>query len=209
MFYIYRAIPFLFELKNFLDWTITPTSLSLFQWIRLEEIHAQLYICKASSQSFKRRKHGRSISLLKKIFLGGCSVIFILVLLFGPMIFFSDLNPGAETNLVLGAGMEIGLWINSENYFELYSNSLVTKIEKVNDSNFQAMFQNVDYFQTIDRNQFQLVSMQENSESYWDITEPNYQIIVSSLNNAINQIGESSFVIEMQYYFRREVSLYF
>lgn len=205
LFYIYRAVPFLFELKNFLDWTITTTSLSLYQWIKLEEIHARLFICKSASQSFKRKKHGRSISILKKIFLGGCSVIFILVLLFGPMIFFSDLNPGAETNLVLGAGMEIGLWVNSENYFQLYSNSLVTKIVKVNDSDFQGLFQNVDYFQTIDRNQFQLISMQENSESYWDITEPNYQIIISSLFNSINQLNWANFVLEMKYYFRREV----
>jgi len=134
-------------------------------------------------------------------------VLFILVVLFGPMIFFSDLNPGAQSNLVIGAGIEIGLWLNSENYYQFYSNSLVTKIAKVNDSNFQDMFQDVDYFQTIDRNQFQLVSMQENSESYWDITEPNYQLIVSNLNTTINGGVVTIFSLEMTYYFRREVLL--
>lgn len=206
LFYIYRYVPFLFELKNFLDWTITTTSLSLFQWIKLEEIHAHLFICKASSQKFKQRKHGKSVSLMKKIFLGGFSVIFILALLFGPMIFFSDLNPGTESNLVMGAGFEIGLWVNSENYFQLYSNSLIKKIERINDTTFGALFKDVGYFQTIDRNTFQMISMQENSESYWDITEPNYQIILSSLNSTFsNDAAPSVFSLEMIYYFRREV----
>lgn len=44
-FKIYRAIPFLYELRVIIDWTFTTTALDLTQWFRLEDIFANLYIC--------------------------------------------------------------------------------------------------------------------------------------------------------------------
>ena len=38
-----RAIPFLQELKVIMDWTFIKTSLDLFQWFKLEDIHFYLY----------------------------------------------------------------------------------------------------------------------------------------------------------------------
>ena len=35
---VFKLIPFLFELKNFIDWTFTTTSLDLWKWLKLEEI---------------------------------------------------------------------------------------------------------------------------------------------------------------------------
>lgn len=35
--------PFLHETKNAIDWTFTPTSLNLGQWLKLEDIYASLY----------------------------------------------------------------------------------------------------------------------------------------------------------------------
>jgi hypothetical protein len=44
IFRIYRAIPFLYELRMMLDWTCTPTTLYLGDWIKLEDIFSGLYI---------------------------------------------------------------------------------------------------------------------------------------------------------------------
>ena len=43
IFNVYKAVPFLFELKTLCDWAFSATSLTLFQWIKLEEIHALLF----------------------------------------------------------------------------------------------------------------------------------------------------------------------
>lgn len=202
---LFRSIPFLFELKNFIDWTITKTSLGLMQWIRMEEIHASLFFAQGSSKKFKNRKHGKPVSTIKKIFLGGCSVLFILILLFGPMLFFSDLNPSSQRNLVIGCGVELGLWIGTESYYKFYSNSLISKIEAINDTVFQNQFNSINYFQTIDKSMFQMVSLQENAESNWDITEPNFLMIIDKLNKTINKIENFEFTIQMTYSFTREV----
>lgn len=39
LFFIYKTVPFLFEIQCFMDWTFTTTALSIYQWIKLEEVH--------------------------------------------------------------------------------------------------------------------------------------------------------------------------
>ncbi len=121
------------------------------------------------------------------------------------MIFFSDLNPSSKTNFVVESGVEIGLRRNGENYYKIYSNSLVANIAKVDDGTFDRLFKNVSYFQTIDRTNFQMITMQDHSENNWDITEPSYRNIIESLKNTISGEENSTFMIEMSYVFKREV----
>jgi piezo-type mechanosensitive ion channel component 1/2 len=42
----FMAIPFLFELKTFVDWTFTKTALDVFQWFILTATHAELFVAK-------------------------------------------------------------------------------------------------------------------------------------------------------------------
>jgi hypothetical protein len=49
IFRMYRAIPFLFELKTIYDWTFSHTSLNLFQWIKVED---SIYYFEHSSCNF-------------------------------------------------------------------------------------------------------------------------------------------------------------
>lgn len=46
IFVIYRAIPFLLEIKTITDWTFTRTALDIFQWIQFETIYGELFIAK-------------------------------------------------------------------------------------------------------------------------------------------------------------------
>ncbi len=40
---VYRAVPFLPELRTMLDWTCTKTTLELFDWLRVEEIRSSMF----------------------------------------------------------------------------------------------------------------------------------------------------------------------
>lgn len=53
-----RAIPFFTELKVIMDWTFIKTSLDLFQWFKLEDIHYILYCSKLDADNYKKNKVG-------------------------------------------------------------------------------------------------------------------------------------------------------
>lgn len=46
LFFSYMLIPFLFELRSLLDWMFTETSMSLLQWIKMEDIFTNVYVVK-------------------------------------------------------------------------------------------------------------------------------------------------------------------
>ena len=155
-FQIYRAIPFIFELSTFIDWTVTSTTLNLIEWIRFEDIHAKLYIAKCDSIEFAEKTIGEIVSKISKIMLGCCGILFLLILLFGPMLLFSTLNPMAQSNLVTGASVSFGIVLNKTNYFELFSNSYVMDIQIVDENEFNGLFSSINYFHSIDRTSFQV-----------------------------------------------------
>lgn len=65
---LYRAIPFLYELRMLLDWTCTPTTLYLGEWIKLEDIFSGLYIgaCNIHFQELENRYKGQPQPLCRK-----------------------------------------------------------------------------------------------------------------------------------------------
>ncbi|KAK6120115.1 hypothetical protein DH2020_046151 [Rehmannia glutinosa] len=46
---LYRALPFLYELRCVLDWSCTATSLTMYDWLKLEDINASLYLVKCDN----------------------------------------------------------------------------------------------------------------------------------------------------------------
>lgn len=44
-FRLYKALPFLWEMKVIVDWTVTTTCLDLFQWFKLDDAFNYLYQC--------------------------------------------------------------------------------------------------------------------------------------------------------------------
>lgn len=71
--------------------------------------------------------------------MGICGLLFFLLIVLGPLILFSSLNPTFELNPVKGMGAEIGLVINNSNYFKLYGVSRVSSIDEITDSEWKAI----------------------------------------------------------------------
>jgi hypothetical protein len=61
----------------------------------------------------KSKKVGSKITLPMKLFLGWIATLFLLLLLFGPMILFSSLNPITNLNKVKSATLEMGVLIDN------------------------------------------------------------------------------------------------
>ena len=177
---IYIQIPFLFELKNFIDWTFTSTALNLWQWLKLEEIISLLYINKCYSKSILSRRIGSIIPNYKKILFGGLTNFIIIILIFGPLILFSSLNPINSVNKVDGVNLKIVLCMEMEHnakinltLFQTY-NSIIQSFEnEVDYSNYLFKQRNSElnnFNKSYKYNQVQKVRLIAFSEHRWDIS---------------------------------------
>lgn len=48
IFYRFMAVPFLFELRTLMDWIWTDTSMTLMDWLKMEDIFASVYLLKVN-----------------------------------------------------------------------------------------------------------------------------------------------------------------
>lgn len=54
-----RAIPFVYEIRTLLDWTVTRTTLTLYEWLKFEDIFSELFLVKC--RIVVEEKEGRSV----------------------------------------------------------------------------------------------------------------------------------------------------
>lgn len=106
-FKVFLAIPFLYELKLFLEWTFSATSLDLFKWLKFESVYDLLFITHCAMKVEKKRKIGEMIEKFEKILFGGCGFFIILLILILPLLLFSSLNPTNKINNVNDASIEV------------------------------------------------------------------------------------------------------
>lgn len=93
MMSLFVAIPFLQELKLLMDWAFAKTSLTLDGWVKLFNIYLTSFFALRTAEQVKETKPGTKIPLFKTIIIGWCGFVVLLLLIFGPMIIFSGLNP--------------------------------------------------------------------------------------------------------------------
>jgi hypothetical protein len=106
-----------------MDWTFSDTSLTMYDWFRQFSIYLRAFTSKI--QFYNATNNivlGESIKWYKKI-AGWVGFILIIVIIFGPMILFSGLNPIASTNLIISGSMTVSLQVVGGNSFDLYQTS--------------------------------------------------------------------------------------
>ena len=103
----YLAIPFIFELRSIIDWTFTKTALDVFQWIKLAQVQADMYVAKCVNKQYMRHKLGQPQPFWKKLFIGFSLTLFVLILIIGPIIIFSGLNPSTNTDPITGGSIAV------------------------------------------------------------------------------------------------------
>ena len=103
VFKVFMLIPFLFELKQVLDWACIPTSLDLFMWLKQQSLFASLFTTKCEME--RRRKdggyvRGRARAWVEKAGQGSIIIAVILFVLVGPIFVYSPINPTQAPNQV-------------------------------------------------------------------------------------------------------------
>ncbi|GET93419.1 hypothetical transmembrane protein [Leishmania tarentolae] len=99
-FTIYRSLPFLWELRTLVDWTVLRTSLSLQEYLTVEDIYVYVYQCRDRylAKYHNNEKLGDAVSPLAKWAFGVSRLTLILLALLGPLLYYSTYNPSTVAN---------------------------------------------------------------------------------------------------------------
>lgn len=95
------CIPFLFELRTLMDWVWTDTSFSVFDWLKMEDIFANVYQLKCSRvlEESMPVPRGQRRKPIVKYMLGGFMVLFLIALIWFPLALFAFSSAVGEPNI--------------------------------------------------------------------------------------------------------------
>eukprot|EP00762_Andalucia_godoyi_P000924 ANDGO_03755.mRNA.1 Protein PIEZO homolog len=183
-----RSLPFLFEIRALIDWTTLRTSLQLFEWLKVEDVFAEVYKRKCDVEDYRNmnRQLGEKQPLVTKIFSGVLLILLVLLVLFLPLIYYSTLNPALTANYVSGAQVEIGIGV----FTSLYQSSRPSAISGLSSSTIRdvvSKYRSLAEFQTSNLDD-QFIEMATFSNNVWGISPGNRLDLLSQLNSTTSKL---------------------
>lgn len=99
-FMVYRTIPFLWEVRTLIDWTVQHTALTLQEYLTLEDVYVYLYHCRERyvGKQADGAKVGDAVPLTMKWLFGVSRLALVLLALLGPLLYYSTYNPSTVVN---------------------------------------------------------------------------------------------------------------
>lgn len=171
---LYYYIPFLVEVKTYIDWTFTKTSMSIWDWFMFETIYSEFYYAKVGDERQEGHDQGDAVSFVTKVVYGCSGLLFCLGLILAPLIIFSSLNPIAELNLVKGAGIELNIELEEgRSLYNVFSTSVANEIRNLTEEEFSLLnFRKYKELRVSDVSLYQRVEMLPYSDKIWSLSPP-------------------------------------
>ncbi|XP_062084665.1 piezo-type mechanosensitive ion channel homolog isoform X2 [Humulus lupulus] len=165
-FRAYRALPFLYELRCVLDWSCTTTSLTMYDWLKLEDIHGSLFLVKCDVE-LNRASHqqGQKQTKMTKFCNGICLFLVLICVIWAPMLMYSSGNPTNIANPIKDASVRIEIKTISGR-LTLFETTLCEKISW-SKLNTDTKLDTHDYLSTYNEQDIQLICCQADASSLW------------------------------------------
>ncbi|EPS67267.1 hypothetical protein M569_07509, partial [Genlisea aurea] len=178
---VYRALPFLYELRCVLDWSCTTTSLTMYDWLKLEDINASLYLVKCDNDLNRaKHKHGEKQTRMTKFCNGICLFFILICVIWAPMLMYSSGNPTNIANPINDARFQLDVKTTSGR-LTLYQTTLCERIP------WDSLSSNVDldpqhYLDSYTINDIQLLCCQSDASTLWLVPHVVQQQFIPSLD---------------------------
>lgn len=178
---LYRALPFLYELRCVLDWSCTSTSLTMYDWLKLEDINASLYLVKCDAVLNRAtHKQGEKQTKWTKCFSGICLFFILICVIWAPMLIYSSGNPTNIANPIKDASVQVDIKTFGGR-LTLYQTTLCERIpwDYVNSD---ADLDLLHYLETYNKNDIQLICCQAEASTLWLVPDVVQKRFIHSLD---------------------------
>jgi len=162
---VYLSVPFVFEVCTLLEWVFTPTALSLTNYIKGEDIYANLVTCGIGESG--RAHKGKDRSLYEKIIFG--VILFVsLIVLWIPLFLLSSAG-GIKVVPITSGTLDVGF----KGYPPIFHRTIQPEyFQNVTDPDFNNLKKSNLYTlgSDVKPSNLQLVNIPNYSESFWELT---------------------------------------
>ena len=180
LYKVYRAIPFVFELRTILDWMCTQTSLDLDETFKLEDIYTRLYLVQCALISRREHRRGDSRPWDEKLLNGAFFFFGLLLIIFTPMLLFSSANPVTQSNPVSAVAVELSL-LGPRGEWTLFTISSLNESVAVDDYMYGTLRQERLIDSNDKQEDIQAIQLTNFSDQLWSISPPALTALVNEL----------------------------
>ncbi|XP_044316377.1 piezo-type mechanosensitive ion channel component isoform X2 [Drosophila rhopaloa] len=187
-FKVYMQIPFLYELRTILDWVCIDSTMTIFDWLKMEDIFSNIYLIRCTRQSetdFPAMRAQKKASL-SKLIMGGTVVLLIVICIWGPLCLFALGNAVGTSNVPY----QVSLSIRIGPYDPIYTTNNYDSIFEINPEMYSQMTnayikekQALTFIAGYDATDVAAVRLAGNSPSLWNIAPPDRQRLLNDLRN--------------------------
>ncbi|XP_020701631.1 piezo-type mechanosensitive ion channel homolog isoform X9 [Dendrobium catenatum] len=182
-FRLYRALPFLYELRCVLDWSCTTTSLTMYDWLKLEDIYSSLFLVKCDAVLNRAsHKQGQKQSRMTKFCSGICLFFILICVIWAPMLMYSSGNPTNIANPIKDVSVHIDIKATGGRLTPFQ-----TALCEILPYQSLELFDK-HYLETFNVQDIQLICCQSDSSTMWLVPPVVQQRYIRSLNGTLDFI---------------------
>ncbi|XP_032577750.1 piezo-type mechanosensitive ion channel component isoform X2 [Drosophila sechellia] len=181
-------IPFLYILRTMLDWVCIDTTLTVMEWIKMEDIFQSVFIvrCYRQMDTDFPVLRGEPKALYSKLLIGGTIILILIALIWSPLFLFALVGTVGKPNIPQKA--DIAVKIN--HYEPIYVSQSNSDILQFSNSDFQKLTNRIildnyasDSMMLYDAVDVTAIKFYENSISLWNMPPPDKERLLHDLSN--------------------------
>nr|XP_020644043.1 piezo-type mechanosensitive ion channel component 1 [Pogona vitticeps] len=207
LFQGFRLVPFLVELRAVMDWVWTDTTLSLSNWMCVEDIYANIFIIKCSRETEKKypQPKGQKKKKIVKYGMGGLIILFLICIIWFPLLFMSLVRSVVG---VVNHPIDVTVTLKLGGYEPLFTmsaqqQSIVAFTPKDYDAlteKFERQPLAMQFITLYGYEDIVTARMEGNSGSLWSISPPSREQMREELSN-----GSSDITLRFTWTFQRDL----
>uniref|UniRef100_A0A8D2M3N4 Piezo non-specific cation channel R-Ras-binding domain-containing protein n=1 Tax=Zonotrichia albicollis TaxID=44394 RepID=A0A8D2M3N4_ZONAL len=205
LFQGFRLVPFLVELRAVMDWVWTDTTLSLPDWMCVEDIYANIFIIKCSRETEKKfpQPRGQKKKKVVKYGMGGLIILFLVGIIWFPLLFMSlvrsvvgIINHPIDVTVTLKLGGYEPLFSASsqQQYIKPFTNKEYEDLTK----EFEGQLLAMQFITIYDVEDIVTARIEGSSGSLWSISPPSREQMRLELQN-----GSSDMTLHLSWTLQR------
>lgn len=199
-FKVYRAIPLVYDLRLYMDWIWTETTLEFRNWSLMEDMYANLFIrkCELTFEAEYPSPRAKPLRRLPKYIYGGTFILLILAIIWGPLLFFSSGKTVGESNLPVEMEFELE-FVGFQPILRLRATA--QQIITINENQYNllksrfASLRSQGFLGDYKVGDVTAIRLEGQSNAVWEISPPSKELLMNNIKNNDTLILKSTWTL--------------